>query len=49
LVVDASVVQLAGELAEQFGPIAAAGHDRNLDLDAPLDDVHCRQTGGSGP
>ncbi|SFL71697.1 hypothetical protein SAMN04488085_11626 [Geodermatophilus ruber] len=48
-VVDPPVVQLAGELAEQTWPVAAGGHERNLDLDAPLDDLHRGQTGGSGP
>jgi hypothetical protein len=48
-VVHPPVVQLAGEVAEQPGPVAAGGHERHLDFDAPLDELHCRQTGGSGP
>jgi hypothetical protein len=48
-VVDPPVVQLAGELAEQPGPVAAGGHERHPDFDAPLDELHRGQTGGSGP
>ncbi len=38
-VVDPSVVKLADELVEQSRPVAAGGHewDLDLDLDAPLD------------
>ncbi len=38
-VVDTTVVQLAGELAEQPRPVMAGGRQRASDLDAPLDDV----------
>src|SRR5687768_5282372 len=48
-VVDPSVVQLAGELAEQPRPVAAGGRERHLDLNASLDELNCGQTGGSRP
>lgn len=43
-VVDPPVVQLAGELTEQPRPVAAGGHERHLDFDAPLDELHRGQT-----
>jgi hypothetical protein len=48
-VVHPPVVQLAGELAEQPRPGAAGGHKRHLHFDAPLDELHRGQTGGSRP
>ncbi|MCA0144265.1 hypothetical protein [Blastococcus sp. LR1] len=39
-VVDPAVVKLADELTEQSGPVAAGGHEWDLDLDSPLDDLH---------
>jgi hypothetical protein len=48
-VIDAPVVELTGQFAEQPGPVAAGGHQRNLDLDAPLDDLDRGHARGRGP
>lgn len=48
-VVDPPVAKLADELAEQPGPVAAGGHEWDLDLDAPLDDLHRGHARGRGP
>ena len=47
-VVDPPVVKLADELAEQSGPVAPGRYEWDLDLDAPLDDLHRGQPRGRG-
>lgn len=39
-VIDAAVVELTGEVAEQPRPVLAPGSRRNLDLHASLDDLN---------
>jgi hypothetical protein len=48
-VVDATVVQLGGELTEQPGPRATGRRGRDPDLDAAFDDLHRGETRDGGP
>ncbi len=45
-VIDAGVVQLLGQFAEQRGPVPPGRLERDPDLDAPLDHLHRRSAGG---
>ncbi|RZU30542.1 hypothetical protein BKA19_0160 [Blastococcus saxobsidens] len=47
-VVDAAVIQLTGELAEQPRPVPAGRLEGYTNLDPPLDHLHCRPTGVRG-
>jgi hypothetical protein len=47
-VVDAPVIELTDELAEQPRPVAAGGCDGRWHLHAPLDEPHSRASGGGG-
>ncbi len=47
-VVDATVVQLAGELAEQLRQVPPGGVKREPHLDPPLDDLDGGSAGGRG-
>jgi hypothetical protein len=44
-VVDAPVIQLTGELAEQPRPVSTGRLEGYTDLDPPLDHLHCRPAG----
>ena len=48
-VVDAAVLELPGEVAEQAGPVLAFGRDRRGDLHASLDDPDRGQAGRGRP
>jgi hypothetical protein len=45
-VVDAAVVDLVGEFAEDSRPVPAGRRERDLDLHPPLDDVDGGETRG---
>ena len=47
-VVDAAVIQLTGQFAEQTRPVTPTWDERNRHLDAALNDLHGGQARGRG-